>query len=33
MIGEEIHKLVAEFLGMSRDLKSKLHAAMKGGKK
>jgi tripartite-type tricarboxylate transporter receptor subunit TctC len=33
LIGEEIHKLVAEFLGMSPDLRSKLQAAMKGGKK
>jgi tripartite-type tricarboxylate transporter receptor subunit TctC len=33
MIGEEIHKLVQEFLGMSPDLKAKLQAAMKGGKK
>jgi len=33
LIGEEIHKLVAEFLGMSPELKAKLQAAMKGGKK
>jgi tripartite-type tricarboxylate transporter receptor subunit TctC len=33
LIGEEIHKLVGEFLGMSTELKSKLHAALKGGKK
>jgi len=33
LIGEEIHKLVAEFLGMSPDLRSKLQSAMKGGKK
>jgi tripartite-type tricarboxylate transporter receptor subunit TctC len=32
-IGEEIHKLVIEFLGMSPDLKSKLHTALKSGKK
>jgi tripartite-type tricarboxylate transporter receptor subunit TctC len=32
-IGEEIHKLVIEFLGMSPDLKSKLHTALKAGKK
>jgi tripartite-type tricarboxylate transporter receptor subunit TctC len=31
--GEEIHKLVVEFLGMSPDLKNKLQAALKGGKK
>jgi tripartite-type tricarboxylate transporter receptor subunit TctC len=33
LIGEEIHKLVGEFLGMSPELKTKLHAALKGGKK
>jgi tripartite-type tricarboxylate transporter receptor subunit TctC len=33
MIGEEIHKLVVEFVGMSPDLKKKLQAALKGGKK
>jgi tripartite-type tricarboxylate transporter receptor subunit TctC len=33
LIGDEIHKLVAEFLGMSPELKSKLQAALKGGKK
>jgi hypothetical protein len=33
MIGEEIHKLVVEFLGMSPELKDKLHTALKGGKK
>lgn len=33
LTGGEIHKLVVEFLGMSADLKAKLHAAMKGGKK
>jgi tripartite-type tricarboxylate transporter receptor subunit TctC len=33
LIGEEIHKLVNEFLGMSPDLRSKLQTAMKGGKK
>jgi tripartite-type tricarboxylate transporter receptor subunit TctC len=33
LIGEEIHKLVTEFLGMSADLKNKLQVAMKGGKK
>jgi len=32
MIGEEIHKLVVEFLGMSPELKGKLQAAMKGKK-
>jgi tripartite-type tricarboxylate transporter receptor subunit TctC len=31
--GDDIHKLVAEFLGMSPDLKSKLQNALKGGKK
>jgi tripartite-type tricarboxylate transporter receptor subunit TctC len=31
--GEDIHKLVVEFLGMSPDLKNKLHTALKGGKK
>jgi len=31
--GEEIHKLVAEFLGMSPELKNKLQTALKGGKK
>jgi tripartite-type tricarboxylate transporter receptor subunit TctC len=31
--GEDIHKLVVEFLGMSPELKGKLQAAMKGGKK
>ena len=31
--GEEIHKLVDEFLGMSPELKGKLQTAMKGGKK
>jgi hypothetical protein len=33
MIGDEIHKLVVEFLGMSPDLKGKLQTALKGGKK
>jgi tripartite-type tricarboxylate transporter receptor subunit TctC len=33
LIGEDIHKLVMEFLGMSPDLKKKLQAALKGGKK
>jgi tripartite-type tricarboxylate transporter receptor subunit TctC len=33
LIGEEIHKLVVEFLGMSPELKNKLHTALKGGKK
>jgi tripartite-type tricarboxylate transporter receptor subunit TctC len=31
--GDDIHKLVNEFLGMSPELKGKLQAAMKGGKK
>ena len=31
--GEEIQKLVAEFLGMSPELRSKLQKALKGGKK
>ena len=33
LIGEEIHKLVVEFLGMSPDLKTKLQTALKSGKK
>jgi tripartite-type tricarboxylate transporter receptor subunit TctC len=33
LIGDEIHKLVTEFLGMSPELKNKLHTALKGGKK
>src|SRR5215472_14690291 len=33
LIGEEIHKLVVEFLGMSPELKGKLQTALKGGKK
>jgi tripartite-type tricarboxylate transporter receptor subunit TctC len=33
MIGEDIHKLVVEFLGMSPELKNKLQTALKGGKK
>ena len=33
LIGEEIHKLVTEFLGMSPDIKGKLQNAIKGGKK
>jgi tripartite-type tricarboxylate transporter receptor subunit TctC len=32
-IGEEIHKLVVEFLGMTPELKGKLQTALKGGKK
>ena len=32
LIGEEIHKLVVEFLSMSPDLKAKLQSAMKAGK-
>ncbi len=31
--GEETHKLVVEFLGMSPELKGKLQSALKGGKK
>jgi tripartite-type tricarboxylate transporter receptor subunit TctC len=33
LIGEEIHKLVVEFLGMSPELRGKLQQALKGGKK
>ncbi len=34
MIGEDIHKLVVEFLGMSGDLKNKLQTCLEGaGKK
>ncbi len=33
LIGEEIHQLVVEFLGMSPELKGKLQNALKGGKK
>jgi hypothetical protein len=33
IFGEDTHKLVIEFLGMSRDLKNKLQTALKGGKK
>jgi tripartite-type tricarboxylate transporter receptor subunit TctC len=33
IFGDDIHKLVAEFLGMSPDLKNKLQTALKGGKK
>jgi hypothetical protein len=33
MIGEEIHNLVVEFLGMSPEVKGKLQSALKGGKK
>ncbi len=33
LIGEEIHKLVIEFLGMSPELRNKLQTALKGGKK
>jgi tripartite-type tricarboxylate transporter receptor subunit TctC len=33
LIGDDIHKLVVEFLGMSPGLKSKLQGALKGGKK
>jgi tripartite-type tricarboxylate transporter receptor subunit TctC len=32
MIGEEIHKLVVEFLGMSPELRGKLQSALKGKK-
>jgi hypothetical protein len=31
--GDDIHKLVVEFLGMSPDLKNKLQTALKGAKK
>jgi tripartite-type tricarboxylate transporter receptor subunit TctC len=33
LIGEDIHKLVNEFLGMSPEIKGKLQNAIKGGKK
>jgi tripartite-type tricarboxylate transporter receptor subunit TctC len=33
LIGEEIHKLVVEFLGMSQELKGKLQTALKSGKR
>jgi tripartite-type tricarboxylate transporter receptor subunit TctC len=33
ILGEDIHKLVNEFLGMSGELRAKLQTAMKGGKK
>ena len=33
LFGDDIHKLVVEFLGMSPDLKNKLQTALKGGKK
>jgi len=33
MIGEDIHKLVVEFLSMSPELRGKLQGALKGGKK
>jgi tripartite-type tricarboxylate transporter receptor subunit TctC len=33
LIGDDIHKLVGEFLGMSPELKAKLQSALKGGKK
>jgi tripartite-type tricarboxylate transporter receptor subunit TctC len=33
LIGDDIHKLVQEFLGMSPELKNKLHGALKGAKK
>jgi tripartite-type tricarboxylate transporter receptor subunit TctC len=33
IIGDDIRKLVVEFLGMSPDLRAKLQTAMKGGKK
>lgn len=33
LFGEDIHKLVVEFLGMSPDLKNKLQTALKAGKK
>jgi tripartite-type tricarboxylate transporter receptor subunit TctC len=32
LIGDEIHKLVVEFLGMSPDLRGKLQTALRGGK-
>lgn len=32
IIGEDVHKWVTEFLGMSLELKAKLHSAMKGKK-
>jgi tripartite-type tricarboxylate transporter receptor subunit TctC len=33
VIGEDVHKWVTEFLGMSPELRAKLQSAMKGGKK
>ena len=33
IFGEDAHKLVVEFLGMSPELKGKLQVALKGGKK
>jgi tripartite-type tricarboxylate transporter receptor subunit TctC len=33
LMGEDIHKLVVEFLGMSPELRGKLYTALKGGKK
>ncbi len=33
LIGEDIHKLVTEFLGMSPEIKAQLQNAIKGGKK
>jgi tripartite-type tricarboxylate transporter receptor subunit TctC len=33
IFGEDIHKLVVEFLGMSPELRGKLQGALKGGKK
>ena len=33
LIGEDIHKLVVEFLGMTPELRGKLQTALKGGKK
>lgn len=33
LIGDEIHKMVVEFLGMSPDLRGKLQTALKSGKK
>jgi tripartite-type tricarboxylate transporter receptor subunit TctC len=33
VIGDDVHKWVVEFLGMSPELKGKLQSAMKGGKK
>jgi len=33
LFGDDIHKLVVEFLSMSPELKGKLQGALKGGKK